>query len=162
MASKVGSKAAPAGGNAAGLDAAKANALAAPTAAAKKAAGNAAAATKPPVSASNSMDAGMTPRGPLTPPMERINSAMGGDDGEGRKIRGYSQAQGGRRMGGGDGGPLSARRPTPNVPSPGTARRSQERREAAAAGGKNGGGEHPLMSIIKEMQGKLNTLAVAK
>jgi len=162
MASKVGSKPAPAGGNAAGLDAAKANALAAPTTVAKKAAGNAAAATKPPVSASNSMDYGMTPRGPLVAPMERINAAMGGDDeGAGRKIRGYSQSQGGRRMGGGDGGPLSGRRPTPTVPSPGTARRSQERREAAATASKSSG-EHPLMTIVKAMQSKLDTLAVAK
>lgn len=163
MAGKVGSKAAPAGGNAAGLDAAKANALAVPTAAAKKAAGDAAAATKPPVSASNSMDAGMTPRMPMAMPMEQINAAMGSaDEGGGRKIRGYSQSQGGRRMGGGDGGPLSARRgAAPNVPSPGTARRSQERREAAATASK-GSGEHPLASVIKDIQAKLNTLAVAK
>jgi len=107
------------------------------------------------MSNSANIDPGMTPRSPFKGPM--------GDDGEGagHKIRGYSQAQGGRRMGMGDGGPLSGRRPTPTVPSPGTARRSQERREAAATASKSSG-EHPLASVIKDIQVKLNTLAVAK
>lgn len=164
LAGKAGQKAAPAGGNAAGLDAALAG-VNTPAAAAKKDVAKAVATVKPPMSAAKPVDAGMTPGMPRATPMERINTAMGtgAEDGagEGRKIRGYSQAQGGRRMGLGEGGPLSERRATPNVPSPGTARRSQERREAAATAAKAGGGEHPLMGIIKSMQAKLDTLAVA-
>jgi tape measure domain-containing protein len=50
----------------------------------------------------------------------------------------------------------------PQIPSPGTARRSQERREAAATASRQSGGSHPLMATIKEMQAKLNSLALAR
>lgn len=122
-----------------------------------------------PNASASAADPGMTPGGKREAPMQAVNRMMGmdGDNGP-RKIQGYRQGQAGskipsRLLGGGDGGPLSARRKaTPNVPSPGTAKRSQERRESAAKEGKSGGGEHPLMAMIKNMEAKLNTLAVAK
>lgn len=159
-------KAGASGGTAAGLTEALAGAASTGKAATKPAAkpgpmaqAAAAAAT------SSGIDDGMTRRpGDGTAPMERVKTMMGGEDGGPLSARGTSGIRR-RLMGGPDGGPLSSRRSAPNVPSPGTARRQQERREAAATasrGGGGGGGDHPLMGVIKEMQAKLNTLAVAK
>ena len=56
----------------------------------------------------------------------------------------------------------------PQVPSPGAAVRSQQKREEAtataarASGGSSGGsGSHPLAAVLKDIQTKLNSLAVA-
>jgi tape measure domain-containing protein len=56
----------------------------------------------------------------------------------------------------------------PQVPSPGAALRNQEKRESAttsarASGGSSGGssGSHPLAAVLKDIQTKLNSLAVA-
>jgi tape measure domain-containing protein len=157
-------KAGAAGGTATGFDAAKA---AATTLAAKGKQGavEAAAKARPPVSAA--AGGGMAAPAWNVPTGASSKAAADGDGGP-SKIYGYSASQGGRMMGGGGGplsrgaGPLSGRRATPVVPSPGTARRSQERREATAAASRAGGGGHPLMVIIKDMQAKLNTLAVAR
>ena len=98
---------------------------------------------------------------PMVPAAVKKGMAASGDDGP-RKIHGYSQSQGGRMMGGKT-GPLSAPGPK-RLPSPGAAKASQSRREAAttAARSGGGGGTHPLMAMIKDMQNKLNSLAVAK
>jgi hypothetical protein len=55
----------------------------------------------------------------------------------------------------------------PNVPSPGAALRGQQQREAAttavraSGGSSSGGGSHPLAAVLKDIQTKLNSLAVA-
>jgi tape measure domain-containing protein len=94
-------------------------------------------------------------------PLERVKHMMGGGDQGPLSARGTS---GIRRhmMGGGDKGPLSTRKATPTVPSPGTTKRSQERREATAKASRGGGSDHPLMGMVKAIQQKLDSLAVAK
>lgn len=57
------------------------------------------------------------------------------------------------------------RQDAPNVPSPGTAVRTQQRREAAATAARSPAASpssHPLMAIVKAMQTKLDTLALAR
>ena len=128
------------------------------------------------------IDRGMTPGGRIASPLDAIRRMMGGGD-ESAAAGSVPSGTGGIRrhmMGGGldqfhrnqvrDGsaatafgaGSLSRRKSTPTVPSPGTARRSQERREAAASQARESSGTHPLMALVKDMQTKLNTLAVAK
>lgn len=160
-----------AGGKAEGVDKAinDAAAKATPADKAKKAVGEAAAKAISPIQGAapaggHDYDAGMTRTGPAEEPMGRVARMMGGDDSGPLSARGSSGIRR-RMMGGPDGGPLSSRRAaTPTVPSPGTAKRQQERRETAAAASRGGGGgsEHPLMNIVKAMQQKLDTLAVAK
>jgi tape measure domain-containing protein len=106
-------------------------------------------------------DEGVNPDRPRRGPLERVKHMMGGGDQGPLSARGTS---GIRRhmMGGGDKGPLSTRKATPTVPSPGTTKRSQERREATAKASRGGGSDHPLMGMVKAIQQKLDSLAVAK
>ncbi|WP_395737418.1 tape measure protein [Prosthecobacter sp.] len=150
---------------------------------AKAAVGDAAAGAVAPVKAGSQIDAGFVggagkdhaaalaaamaddgdgeDGGGNKPRKTRIEHLMGGGMGGPLSSRGTSKIPK-RMMGGASGGPLARRNASPTVPSPGTAKRSQERREAAAQAGKESGSSHPLMALVKEIQTKLNTLAVAK